>query len=523
MTLMTNAPAEPPAPDQPEDPAGSTPPPGATPPPPGATPPPGAMPPPPGAYPPPVAPTGGYATRFHLVRPIRDRYLAGVCAALGRATNTDPVLWRVILPVLTLLNGLGAIIYLIGVLLIPSEGDTASPIEALAGRGKAQMRPATTIVVIALASVACLVGLNHVGRGIIIGVAVVGGIAVLAATRGGAPGTWPATWPSVRRADNGFTVNWPPSAPATEPMRSAPTMPTMPVPSAPVRSDEVEDLTHGDGEPVRLPETGWPDEPNAGDDLTDLTGEPVEAAVIPTYQEPFAPYGPYVASSAYPLGYPGLAPTTVVTPPPAPAAKVKVHSPIRRITISAALLVVGFLGLLDVTGVRAVSAPTYFAAALATIGIGMFVGSFFGRVRGPITLGVLLTIGLLVSTTADGLPRPYSAQTIRVAPTSLATLQSSYDQHYGSFTLDLSHLQLASTDHREVDITMKFGQVNVYLPPNVLAYVHAHVGAGDVNIEGDQHSGFDANASTYINAGSDTTGKLTIRISMSAGEAKVTS
>ena len=37
------------------------------------------------------------------------------------------MLWRVALPVLTVLGGFGIVIYLLGWLLIPAEGDTGSP------------------------------------------------------------------------------------------------------------------------------------------------------------------------------------------------------------------------------------------------------------------------------------------------------------------------------------------------------------------------------------------------------------
>ncbi len=75
-----------------------------------------------------------WAARFGLVRPRHGRYIAGVCAAVGRATNTDPLLWRVLIGVLSIF-GIGVIIYLAGWLLMPAEGDTASPIEAIFGRG----------------------------------------------------------------------------------------------------------------------------------------------------------------------------------------------------------------------------------------------------------------------------------------------------------------------------------------------------------------------------------------------------
>jgi phage shock protein PspC (stress-responsive transcriptional regulator) len=484
MTVMTNAPAEPPAPDQPGPTAGTA-----------------AAPPPP-----PLAPTGGYATRFNLVRPAGDRYIAGVCGALGRATNTDPVLWRVLLPVLLLVNGLGAVLYLLGVLLIPSEGDTGSPIEALAGRGRSRMRQGATITLIVITSLAVLGEINHIGGGLLIGLAVVGVIALVAATHSGTPGSWPTTWPTVRKADNGFTVNWP-QAPAPVPT------PVPPVPMPDAVSDDVA------SDPVTTaPPTGV-DDLAAADDDAYATAEPP----VPTYHEPFAPYGPYAASSPYPQGFPGLSPTTVIAPPPQPAGRVRHHSPVRRITVSAALLVVGFLALIDVTGVRSVSTPTYFAAALAAIGIGMFIASFFGRVRGPITLGVLLTIGLLATATADALPRPYAAQDVRIAPTSPATLRSSYDQHYGTFTLDLTRLA-PDPSHREVDVTMKFGRVDIELPPQTYTVVSAHAGAGVVDINGDRHSGIDARTTGSVNAqnqGKD--GGLTIRVTISAGDVEVRS
>src|SRR5437763_7303428 len=83
------------------------------PPPPPPPPPPGAGFPPPGGFPPPPPGTGGWATRYGLVRPARGRVLAGVCAAIGRATNTDPVLWRVLFALLTLARGVSIVVYLV--------------------------------------------------------------------------------------------------------------------------------------------------------------------------------------------------------------------------------------------------------------------------------------------------------------------------------------------------------------------------------------------------------------------------
>src|SRR5690606_40663132 len=78
----------------------------------------------------------GLAARYGLVRPLQGRYVAGVCAAVGRATGTDPVLWRVVLAVLVCFGGVGLLIYLLLWLGLPEEGDTATPIESLFGQGR---------------------------------------------------------------------------------------------------------------------------------------------------------------------------------------------------------------------------------------------------------------------------------------------------------------------------------------------------------------------------------------------------
>src|SRR4051794_14659869 len=71
-----------------------------------------------------------YATSPRLERP-RDSAFRGVCSAVARATGTDPLLWRVLVVVLTLFNGLGLLLYLAGVLAIPREDQERSVAERL--------------------------------------------------------------------------------------------------------------------------------------------------------------------------------------------------------------------------------------------------------------------------------------------------------------------------------------------------------------------------------------------------------
>ncbi|HEX2772291.1 MAG TPA: PspC domain-containing protein, partial [Micromonosporaceae bacterium] len=100
----TAAPAPPPGPPD-ESPHTDPPPPTGPPPPSGSFGPPGGVP---------------FTARYGLVRPREGRYLAGVCAAIGRATNTDPVLWRVLLAVLGFFGGIGILLYVAAWLIIPA-------------------------------------------------------------------------------------------------------------------------------------------------------------------------------------------------------------------------------------------------------------------------------------------------------------------------------------------------------------------------------------------------------------------
>src|SRR5690606_18077507 len=98
-------------------------------------------------------PIEAFAARYSLERPEQGRYIAGVCGALGRATRTDPVLWRVLLPVLACFGGVGAFIYFSLWLFTPADSDTASPVEALLGRGHSRTPPLLVVTLALLCGV----------------------------------------------------------------------------------------------------------------------------------------------------------------------------------------------------------------------------------------------------------------------------------------------------------------------------------------------------------------------------------
>jgi phage shock protein PspC (stress-responsive transcriptional regulator) len=417
-------------------------------------------------------------SRDKLIRPTRGRYIAGVCGALGRATNTDPVLWRVVLAVLGFFGGVGVLIYLIGWLAIPSEGDTASPIESLVGRGRSGMSP-VAVVALGAAAVLTFAFIVHDGfRATLLAAAVIVGAALLLKRNG-----WPG--PSSH------------SAPAPA---EAPEEPTAVFPAA--------------------DDPAW-----AGTTTTAPAGEPPTEPLPPVppgyapppggYRPPFAPHGPWAGA--------GQSPYAAAPPqpkPPKPPKPPRERSMLGRITFFTMLFVLGMVALIDVAGVS-VSISAYFAAALVTIAAGLIVGAWVGRARGLIFLAILATVGLAVSSGSERWGGDFSNHVYR--PQSLAGVADNYDFKLGNATLDLRAVDFTNAE-QDTTITMKAGQVRVLLPDKVDTTATVDVSRGRAQILGQQFTGDDVGIQRVTNNGVDGPGGGTLRlnINMNAGNVEVT-
>ncbi len=112
-----------------------------------------------------------------LVRDPDDKVVAGVCAAFGRYTSTDPVLWRVSVAVLALLGGAGLALYALAWLLVPRTGEAQSLAE------RTLRKPDSSVGVLGVVA-AVVVGvvllglLDGAGLGALV---VIGGLAYLVA------------------------------------------------------------------------------------------------------------------------------------------------------------------------------------------------------------------------------------------------------------------------------------------------------------------------------------------------------
>ena len=523
--------------------------------------------PPPGYAPPPGG--AGFTSRYGLVRPRDGRYLAGVCAAIGRATNTDPVLWRVLLAVLGFFGGIGILVYLTAWLIIPGEGDTASPVESMLGRGRSTMSPTTVIVL----SIVVAIGFGYIVtdalRAVLLGaVILIGGALLLnrqprnAADRqpagaGPAPGPVPppAAWPTTAtgapgggpmwgaagsagwggaRAGTAARPVWPatgagsawsaagPSAPPAQPAAEYGTEPgTQPTAGYPGAEQAARLSAESTATIVAGQQPTWPGTPTTGPFGPPISGpspSPVGAPLPPGgYRPPFAPHGPY--AGPYPPAPP--APARPVRAPKRP----KERSALGAVTFSLIFLALGVVAVLDLLRVFPIGAAGYFAAALATIGFGLLVGTWFGRARWLIALGLVTASALGIATVAESYDRVGGINgNVTWAPPDYQSLAARYKKNFGDAVLDLRAVDFDQKD-TQVTVEVNFGKLTVIVPPEVDVTTVANVNAADASVLGRHSSGLNGGTpweTTDLGPDGRGGGTLRLLIHVNAGELEVT-
>ncbi|AGZ39292.1 PspC domain-containing protein [Actinoplanes friuliensis] len=500
-------------------------PPAADPPPP---PPPGSAP-PPGAAPPPWFGTGEDGPSFSrekLIRPTRGRYVAGVSGAIANATNTDPVLWRVVLAVLGFFGGVGVLIYLIGWLLIPAENDTASPIESLLGRGRSAMQPLSIVLLSGAAILTFAFVVRDGFRATLLAAAVLvcGALLLkrgnkLNANRSTTAPAPAGTWSAATAAPFPPAPTTPPATPADQKADE----PTMAYPAAAAPADEPLTAPLPPQPPNYEPPNYAPpnyESPNYAPPAYQSPQPPnyTQAAYIPPtggYRPPFAPHGPWAQQSAGPAVHPPAPPR-----PPRPPKPKRERSKLGRITFFMIVMVMGLLALIDLAGVN-VAVSAYFAAALTTVALGLIVGAWFGRARGLIFLAVLTSLGLAVSSGTETWGAELGTSSYR--PQSITAVADRYDFTIGTATLDLRAVDF--TNQQQVTtVAMNLGQLKVLLPDNVDTTTTVRMDGGRVQLFGREWGGNDLGSQAVTDLGADGAGggTLTLNIEMNTGDVEVT-
>jgi phage shock protein PspC (stress-responsive transcriptional regulator) len=395
---------------------------------------------PPGAGPPPAA-------RRRLVRRTSHKMIAGVASGIADSLAVDPVLVRIAFVVLTLFGGLGALLYVLGWLLIPPAGAGGS-IGMAAAR-----RPAGLRTYVGLALVILAVGIlasEFSDPAVVWAIALIGfGIFLFQqggqeqlAPPPGPPGAPEPPAPAAMAAPGQVAASQP-APPAAPPAWSASTAPTEPrvwEPPAPP------------GPPAWGPPPGWRTEP------------------LPPPPPPPPPRGPRRRAFLGPL------------------------------TFGLALVVTGLATVLDNLGVIELTLGRALALFLTVIGLGLLVGGWWGRAWGLIPVGLVLVPVVALASLANSEPLSGGFGERLWQPRTAAEVRPVYRLAAGELIVDLRRVRFGPGS-TPVEASVAAGRLLVVVPDEVTAVVRGRAGVGNLDLfeTGDEDWGVQVD-STVIQA-----------------------
>ena len=449
--------------------------------------------------------TGGEWWTRRPRRSTNDRKVAGVAGGLGRAFGVDPVLIRVGFVVLTVMGGFGGLLYVLGWLLLPADGDEVSAAESLIGRGRSSTPPALAV---GLAIVAAFSIASMFSWGLPFWPLVIGAIIVISVARKRQQGCsghssvhgdeWAARMTEKSQSWGEQAEQWV----ARQPWSGTTTAGSAGAPSPfdkPAFWDE-----KGEANRVSLKKD------RSTGPVTGSDGGP--AAADPHTPQPPAwdPLG--VAPFAWDLPEP-----TPLAPPPPLARR---RSVIGRVTMGAVLLVGGLATAGVFAGWWQLSWAGVSATALAVVALGLLVGSLRGRGQSLIGPGIFLSV-LTLGLTVTGISGTtgYGQQTW--APTTVAAAtQSPFELNGGQGTLDLSRLDVPAGQTANIDVEVKAGQASVIVPANANVDATCTANAGEVDCLGVQSDGLQQEVTSRQDGSSDE-GTINLTVHVGAGQAEV--
>ena len=414
------------------------------------------------------------------LRRVRDgRVLGGVCAGLGRGLGVDPVVIRVALAVLTFFGGMSALLYGAAWLLIPEEGKDRSVLEQHLGRRR-NGAPDNAVVIGGVVLVAIVLlstpwwGLPWQAPVLLL-LAIVG-VIVLARRNVVAGGTDPGA----------------PGVPASPGDPNAPTQPLANWPAAPTATaDEVTGVVAGTGswrDATPAPASFWHHPDPLG--LADSEPDPTQA---------------------------------LIEQPPPPQLPAKRRSAVFPVTIASTLIAMGALAAVAEANDWSLEPAAFIATALAVVGGGLLVGTWYGRARGLVAIGVLLTIALIPATVAERVDSgDLSATAVGASPLTAEAVQSRYDVETGDFTLDLSGVRFTDGVNVTTKLDVGAGHAVVVVPDDVDVQLKGDVGLGSLEFFGTEEGGVDLRR-TRQDYGADGAGggSLVLQVDLGVGAAEV--
>ncbi|MFJ9621396.1 PspC domain-containing protein [Streptomyces sp. NPDC101181] len=377
------------------------------------------------------------APKPQLRRTPRQKVVAGVCGGLGRYCDVDPVIFRIVVGVLSVTGGVGLIFYGFAWLLLPAEGEEENEArKLLSGRVDG-----ASLVALLLALIGCGLFLSMLHNRGMLAFAALLAVAVVGFS----------VWTQSRRPEDPAA---PPGAPAAPP--------------GPAH-------TGGLGAPP--PEVKAPPAPGGPSwwrdpIVKDGTTGPVGSGYL---------WGPAdTDAAAARAGRPSADAPFRSPRPPAPSGPRSVGGPV----LLAALVAAG-LG----TGLSWDQQPLGTAlqiglvAALAVFGLGLLVASVLGRTGVGTVFMAMVTAGLLAG--AAALPKDIDTSWARQKwrPASVTAVEPRYALRTGEARLDLSGLEVPKGGTVRTGLDVAAGRALVVVPENATVKVRAEAGLGEIRLE----------------------------------------
>ena len=191
--------------------------------------------------------------------------------------------------------------------------------------------------------------------------------------------------------------------------------------------------------------------------------------------------GPAATGTWYGPG--GTAPPPPVWQPAPPRPR----SMLGRLTIGVALAAAGAAALLDQTGALALSASQYLALVLAVVGLGLVIGTWVGRARGLIFVGLLLVPTMLIASVHPA-PMRSGVGGARFSPETIDEVEPVYEMGAGQLVLDLTQVDWSGRP-RTVTTTVGIGETRIILPAGLTVSVDVDIANGEVNLFGERYVG----------------------------------
>jgi hypothetical protein len=201
------------------------------------------------------------------------------------------------------------------------------------------------------------------------------------------------------------------------------------------------------------------------------------------------------------------------TAPPPRVRKPRPRSFLTPVTISLLLIGAGACALLDAAGAVNFTLGGVLASGLILVGLAMVVSTWFGRAHGLIPIGLILLLVTIPAVVID-VPLSGGVGDHVYRPTTRAEMQTHYKLGIGQLSVDLRDAPLANRISN-VTAQLGIGELSVDVPTNVRVDVQSHVGAGHIELFGNQDGGAPDDA--HAIAGSGQRGVLHLDLKVGAG------